>query len=72
MSRKPRKKPSGPSSSWLDTYADTITLLLTFFVLLYASSSANSEKFQAMAQAFQSVLTGQGTKHILDYTLDEG
>ncbi|MFR3072511.1 MAG: flagellar motor protein MotB, partial [Paeniclostridium sp.] len=23
-------------SSWMDTYADTITLLLTFFILLYS------------------------------------
>lgn len=72
MSRKQRKKPEGPSSSWLDTYADTITLLMTFFVLLYASSSADSEKFQAMAQAFQSVMTGKGTKHIMDYSLEGG
>lgn len=72
MSRKKRQKSNAPASSWLDTYADTITLLLTFFVLLYASSSANADKFQAMAQAFQSVLTGQGTKYIMDYSFEGG
>jgi len=36
-------------TSWLLTYADIITLLLIFFVLLFSSSKINKEKFDAVA-----------------------
>ncbi len=38
-------------TSWLLTYADIITLLLIFFVLLFSSSKVNKEIFDAMAQS---------------------
>lgn len=50
------RKKSAPvdGGNWLDTYADMVTLLLTFFVMLYASSSINEEKWQLILQAFES------------------
>lgn len=50
-----RKKKEYPSScpNWLDTYADMVTLLLTFFVLLFAMSSISSTKWQQLVTAFQ-------------------
>lgn len=50
-----RRKKSGEeiTTSWLDTYADMVTLLLTFFVLLYASSTLDETKYQMIRQAFQ-------------------
>lgn len=41
--------------SWLDTYADMITLILCFFVLLYSMSTMDELKFQYIAQAFSSM-----------------
>ena len=38
---------------WLVTYADLMTLLLVFFVLLYSISSLNMEKFKRAIQAIQ-------------------
>lgn len=35
----------GPSKAWLDSYADAMTLLLAFFILLYASSIIDEDKF---------------------------
>ncbi len=35
----------GPSKAWLDSYADAMTLLLAFFILLYASSLIDEDKF---------------------------
>jgi chemotaxis protein MotB len=51
---------------WLLTYADLITLLMVFFVVLYSMSSADSSKWQevslALQQAFNvGVLQGQSS-----------
>ena len=60
----PRKKRSSKedvnTESWLATYADTITLLLTFFVLLYSISSTDAQKLKGIANAMQGQLTGVG------------
>src|SRR6266851_183631 len=50
---------------WLRTYADLITLLMVFFVVLYSMSSADSSKFKAISVALQQafnldVLKGRG------------
>ncbi len=43
---------------WLLTYADMITLLMLFFIILYSLSSLNRAKYTEMAQAFNSVFNG--------------
>jgi chemotaxis protein MotB len=63
MARRKRRSggstDGGPSGNeWMNTYADTMTLLLTFFILLYSFSSVDAQKFQQVASAFQSVLSG--------------
>lgn len=39
-------------ANWMDTYGDMVTLVLTFFVLLYAMSSMDQTKWQYIAEAF--------------------
>lgn len=46
----------GGEQSWLNTYADMITLVLTFFVLLYSISNINIAKLEKVAQAMQKKL----------------
>ncbi len=48
--RRPAQEEEG--GSWMDTYGDMITLVLTFFVLLYSMSSMDSSKWQYIAEAF--------------------
>lgn len=72
MSRKKRPKKEVDTNSWLATYSDTITLLLTFFVLLYASSNADATKFKALTVALQSVFTGQSSNQVLDLNISGG
>lgn len=43
---------------WLLTYADLITLLMIFFVVLYALSSLNAKKFQAIALSLSRAMGG--------------
>lgn len=41
----------GGGANWMDTYGDLVTLLLCFFVLLFAFSSTDSEKWEALVAA---------------------
>ncbi|QWU15828.1 chemotaxis protein MotB [Paenibacillus sophorae] len=55
--------PDGRDSSnrWMITYADLITLLLIFFVILYAMSSLDQEKYSGVISSLQrSFQTGNG------------
>lgn len=57
---------------WLGTYSDTVTLLLTFFVLLYSLSSVDSEKLKAVSQALNTVMTGQAADSMLEFDKYKG
>ena len=72
MARKKvqRDEPSG--DEWLATYSDCVTLLMTFFVLLYAMSSTDEAKMRALSQAFRSVMAGEVGDSILEYNLYNG
>ncbi len=71
---KIQKKPKeNHDNDWLATYGDMVTLLLTFFVMLYASSSIDDQKWQYIYQAFQS--QGKYLNEYVDspnHTDDEG
>ncbi|MEG0307346.1 MAG: OmpA family protein [Clostridium sp.] len=60
------------TDGWLATYADTVTLLLTFFVLLYSMSTVDSQKFQQIAVAMQSAFSGSADKSILEFNMLTG
>jgi len=55
-SRKDRKRPEPPqeegSPAWMNTYGDMVTLLLTFFVLLFSFSVIDAKKFEEIANSF--------------------
>lgn len=61
MRKKPEKKHQN-HERWIISYADFTTLLLATFVVMYAVSSINSSKFQAMAEAFSTAFMGKITK----------
>lgn len=44
----------GGSADWLGTYADMVTLLMAFFVMLYAMSTVQEEEWEKLIMAFQS------------------
>lgn len=45
---------------WLLTYADLITLLMIFFVVMYALSNVDANKFRAIADTLSKALGGGG------------
>ncbi len=47
-----KKKKSPGGANWMDTYGDMVTLLLCFFVLLYAMSSIDEVKWLALVKSF--------------------
>ncbi len=52
MARKKVEADGGPGQPWLNTFADLMNLLLCFFVLLFASSSVDENKFDEIAASF--------------------
>ncbi|MFH7818100.1 OmpA family protein [Neobacillus thermocopriae] len=46
------------NESWLIPYADILTLLLALFIVLFASSIIDAEKFRSIMESFKSELTG--------------
>lgn len=68
--KTPQDEPRG--DEWLATYSDTITLLLTFFVLLYSMATIDTQKMKQMSQAFQVIMNSQKADSIMQYDLYNG
>lgn len=51
MARK-KKREEGGGASWLETYSDMVTLLLTFFIMLYAMSTIDAQKYATIVASF--------------------
>lgn len=60
------------SERWLLSYADFITLLMIFFIIIYAMSNIDKEKYQKLAAALnQTMGDGSVTKDIGSTTVGE-
>ncbi|MGI6188195.1 MAG: flagellar motor protein MotB [Clostridiales bacterium] len=51
--RRRSKSSSGGIAEWFVTYSDMVTLLLTFFIMLYSFSTINAQKWQALVQSLR-------------------
>lgn len=49
-----KKEHSSQCANWLDTYADMVTLMLTFFVLLFSMTTMSASKWKQLVGAIQS------------------
>lgn len=57
MAKKPRHEEHENLERWLVSYADFITLLFAFFVMLYAIASVNTGKFRVLSNAIVAAFT---------------
>ncbi len=55
---KKREEKEANNERWLLTYSDLITLLMIFFVVLYAGSNINASKYKALSDSFKVALGG--------------
>lgn len=51
MARKRKQAESVNTNEWMNTYADTVTLLLCFFVLLFSFSTINEKKWKEIVES---------------------
>ena len=56
MARKKKTDSGGGGASWMETYSDMVTLLLTFFIMLYAMSTIDSQKYAAIVASFSKAM----------------
>ncbi len=59
MARKKKEEEWENHERWLVSYADFITLLFAFFVVMYAISSVNEGKYKVLSQTLVSAFSGQ-------------
>ena len=76
--RKKREEIDG--ASWLQTYSDMVTLLLTFFIMLYAMSTIDAQKFASIVasfskemnpEAYYQMMEAEAAEQVIDDTYEE-
>ena len=53
MAKREKKEPEKPSTAWLGTYGDMITLMLCFFVMLYNPSEVDVTQLATITESLQ-------------------
>ncbi|HEY4583307.1 MAG TPA: flagellar motor protein MotB, partial [Lysobacter sp.] len=61
MARRHVHEEHANHEAWAIPYGDLVTLLLAFFVVMYAISSVNAGKYRAVADSLSSALGGPPT-----------
>ncbi|MBN2865424.1 MAG: OmpA family protein [Thiotrichales bacterium] len=69
-SQKKPKKGEESGDDWLVTYADSITLLMAFFVLILSVSDINQEKFEAVNQSLNTSLLNKKAAEVINPLTD--
>ena len=59
MKKKIKKVDTDVVEGWMATFADMVTLLMAFFVLLYAMSDPDPGKFEDFGAAMQEAISGE-------------
>jgi chemotaxis protein MotB len=68
--RRPYEQDSENHERWLISYADFITLLFAFFVVMYAVSVVNVGKYTVLSEALGDAFGGRGSAHKTNYSVE--
>ncbi|PZP86366.1 MAG: hypothetical protein DI582_03225 [Azospirillum brasilense] len=66
LPKRPPRKEDEDTDAWLITYADMVTLLLCFFVIMFSMSTPNGELMEKMAESLRMEGFYQDEKVITD------
>jgi chemotaxis protein MotB len=69
MARKKKQRAPENHERWLVSYADFITLLFAFFVVMFASSQTDKTKAQEVSESVKKALEGQPFKSMVHVLL---
>ncbi|MFD2923401.1 flagellar motor protein MotB [Halobacillus naozhouensis] len=58
MRKKKQREENHTDESWLLPYADMLTLLLALFIVLFASSEIDAQKFREFSEVFRNEFSG--------------
>lgn len=61
MARRRKRIEHDNHDRWLISYADFVTLLFAFFVVMYSISSVNESKYEVFSDSLSSAFTNQNT-----------
>ncbi|PRY77511.1 flagellar motor protein MotB [Alkalibacterium olivapovliticus] len=64
--KKAKKIAEASSPAWMATFSDLMSLLLTFFILLFSMSIVSEERFREVADSLRMALVGSSSDSILD------
>ena len=76
--KSPAKKKKGGDEEkengerWLLSYADFITLMFAFFVVLWALRADDAKKYDEFSQAFQTIFSGANMGYVIDQANSKG
>lgn len=62
MARRSKRAEHDNRDRWLISYADFVTLLFAFFVVMYSISSVNEEKYKSFGDALNSAFSKDGAQ----------
>ena len=66
MFRKKKEKGKKGAPAWMTTFSDLMTLILVFFILLFAFSEIDATKFRMIANSFKGIFDEQSAS-FFDY-----
>lgn len=64
--RKQEEEKAPNHERWLITYSDLITLLMIFFIIMYALSQVDANKFKSLASALATTMGGSAGSGVLE------
>jgi chemotaxis protein MotB len=72
MLKKPKHEEHVNLERWLVSYADFITLLFAFFVVMYSVSAINEGKFRTVSESIKAALNPVVSQQVTRYRFDIG